>query len=284
MPDLWKWIGSAIICASALILLWIGRSSRHSRVETAIPEHYTRASRGGNHPCRCKLCRDQGGHEVSKMTRCFWWAASLATLSIAFPVGGVQAQDKSITIVLSEEPDIVDPCEASRSNVGRIVKQNITETFTEIDPKDGSITPRLAESWEQVDPSTWRFKLKQGVKFHDGTDFNAQNAAYSIKRTLNEKIDCEIRLKFFGGVKLTPKAIDDHTLEIKTSEPSPILPTMLGTMTVVSPNTPMDERTREPIGTGPYKFVSWTPGQAVVLERFDGYWGGKPEVEKATYV
>jgi peptide/nickel transport system substrate-binding protein len=221
---------------------------------------------------------------VAEATRGFWRAVSLAALFAACSVAAVHAQDKSITIVLSEEPDIIDPCEASRSNVGRIVKQNIAETFTEIDPKDGSITPRLAESWEQVDPSTWRFKLKQGVKFHDGTDFNAENAAYSIKRTLNEKIDCEIRLKFFGGVKLTPKAIDDYTLEIKTSEPSPILPTMLGTMTVVSPNTPMDERTREPIGTGPYKFVSWTPGQAVVLERFEEYWGDKPEAEKATYV
>ena len=69
-----------------------------------------------------------------------------------------------------------------------------------------------------------------------------------------------------------------------TAEPAPILPTMLGTMTVVSPNTVMDERTREPVGTGPYKFVNWTPGESVVLEQFDGYWGEKPDVEKATYV
>ena len=65
-------------------------------------------------------------------------------------------------IVLSEEPDMVDPCEASRSNVGRIVKQNVTETLTEIDPDDGSITPRLATEWQQVDASTWRFKLQGG--------------------------------------------------------------------------------------------------------------------------
>ena len=122
------------------------------------------------------------------------------------------------------------------------------------------------------------------MKFHDGTDFNAESAVYSINRTLNEKIDCEIRLKFFGGMKVTPKAVDTHTLDVTTAEPAPILPTMLGTMTVVSPNTVMDERTREPVGTGPYKFVSWTPGESVVLERFDGYWGEKPDVEKATYV
>ena len=221
---------------------------------------------------------------MAEVTRGFGRAVALAATFVALTLGSAQAQDKSITIVLSEEPDIVDPCEASRSNVGRIVKQNVTETFTEIDPDDGSITPRLAESWEQVDPNTWRFELKQGVKFHDGEDFNAENAVYSIERTLNEKIDCEIRLKFFGGMEVTPKAVGSHTLEITTAEPAPILPTMLGTMTVVSPNTVMDERTRDPVGTGPYRFVSWTPGQNVVLERFDDYWGEAPEVEKATYV
>ena len=66
---------------------------------------------------------------------------------------------------------------------GRIVKQNVAETLTEIDPKDGSVRPRLATSWEQVDEKTWRFKLKEGVKFHDGTPFDAQAAATSINRT-----------------------------------------------------------------------------------------------------
>ena len=88
---------------------------------------------------------------MAEATRGFWRAVSLAAMSIAVTVGSAQAQDKNVTIVLSEEPDIIDPCEASRSNIGRIVKQNITETLTEIDPDDGSITPRLATSWEQVD-------------------------------------------------------------------------------------------------------------------------------------
>ena len=65
--------------------------------------------------------------------------------------------------------------------------------------------PRLATSWEQVDEKTWRFKLKEGVKFHDGTPFDAQAAAASINRTLNPKLDCEIRIKFFGSTKLTPR-------------------------------------------------------------------------------
>jgi peptide/nickel transport system substrate-binding protein len=217
-------------------------------------------------------------------------ALRLASLPVAMGLTawltgqGLAAEDGAITIVLSEEPDIIDPCEASRSNVGRIVKQNITETLTEIDPDDGSITPRLATEWEQVDDLTWRFNLREGVTFHDGEPFNAESAKTAIERTLDDRIDCEIRIKFFGGMEVTPVPVDEYTLDIKTAEPAPILPTMMGTMTITSPNTVMGERTRDPIGTGPYRFVSWEPGTSVVLERFGDYWGDAPEVEKVTYV
>ncbi|HET6520012.1 MAG TPA: ABC transporter substrate-binding protein, partial [Geminicoccaceae bacterium] len=217
-------------------------------------------------------------------------AAGEAALPLALALaaligaGAASAQERGVTVVLPEEPDIIDPCEASRSTVGRVVKQNVTETLTEIDPRDGSITPRLATSWEQVDGDTWRFRLREGVKFHDGEDFDAEAAAHAIKRTLNENMDCEIRIKFFGGVKVTPEVVDAHTLDVTTDPPQPILPTVMGTMTIVSPNTPMDERTRDPIGTGPYRFANWEGGQRIVLERFEDYWGERPEVETATYL
>lgn len=220
--------------------------------------------------------------------------ASRTVLTLALPcvalaafatTGSAAAQESGeITVVLSEEPDIIDPCEASRSNVGRVVKQNISETLVEIDPDDGSITPRLATGWEQLDDLTWRFELREGVSFHDGEPFNAETLAYSINRTLDESIDCEIRLKFFGGMEVTPEPVGEYTIDIKTAEPAPILPTVMGTMTVVSPNTPMGERTRDPIGTGPYKLESWTPGQNIVLARNEDYWGDEPPVERATYV
>ncbi len=190
----------------------------------------------------------------------------------------------AVTIVLSEELDLVDPCQASRSNIGRVVKQNISETLTEIDPKDGSITPRLATDWQQVDDLTWRFTLREGVTFHDGAAFNAEAAVYAINRTMDETLDCEVRTKFFGNIALDAKAVDDLMLEIKTDSPVPILPTMMGTFTIVSPNTVMGEHTRDPIGTGPYMFESWSPGENIVTVRNPDYWGDQPEVEKATYV
>ena len=211
------------------------------------------------------------------------WALVVALVTLA-PATGVAAEEGEVVIVLSEEPDIIDPCEASRSNVGRIVKQNVTETLTEIDPDDGSITPRLATEWQQVDDTTWRFRLREGVSFHDGEPFNAETAKTAIERTLDERIDCEIRIKFFGGMEVTPVVVDEHTLDIKTKEPAPILPTMMGTMTITSPNTVDGRAHARPVGTGPYRFVSWTPGSSVVLERFADYWGAQPEVAKVTYV
>jgi peptide/nickel transport system substrate-binding protein len=212
--------------------------------------------------------------------------AALPPLLVATALAGgtASAQERAITIVLPEEPDIVDPCHASRSNIGRIVKQNVAETLTEIDPSDGSVRPRLATSWEQVDEATWRFKLREGVKFHDGTPLDARAVATSIERTLNPQLDCEIRIKFFGATKVTPEAVDATTLELRTEGASPIMPTMMGTMTVVAPGTAPDKLTREPVGTGPYAFTGWRPGQEVVLTRFDGYWGGQPQVERATYI
>lgn len=194
------------------------------------------------------------------------------------------AADTAITVVLSEEPARLDPCTSTLSTIGRVNKQNINETLTEINAKDGSVLPRLATAWKQMDDLTWRFELRPGVKFHDGTDFNAAAAAYSIDRTLDESIDCDTRIKFFGGMKLTATAVDDHTLEVKSEQPIPIMPVLLGTLTIMSTKTPMGEITREPVGTGPYRLASWTPGTNIVLERFDGYWGDKPPVSKVTYV
>lgn len=207
--------------------------------------------------------------------------AGLFAASMTTPV---MAQDRTVTVVLSEEPDIIDPCESSRSNVGRIVKQNIAETLIEIDPTDGKLSPRLATSWQQIDELTWQFKLREGVKFHDGAVLDSAAVVTSIKRTLDPSQDCEIRLKMFGNVKLDAIAVDSHTLHVKTETAQPILPTLMGTMTITSPNTQAAKGTRNPVGTGPYRFIRWNPGQDIVIERFDGYWGDKPQADGARYL
>ena len=227
---------------------------------------------------------------------------SVATLSIATAVavlamipGQAQAQDnRNVTIVLPDEPMGLDPCNSDTSTLGRINRQNIVETLTEIDPQDGSIKPRLATSWQKINDTTWRFKLREGVTFHDGAPFNAETAVASIMRTLatdsivkgdvKTGLDCSTRTIFFKALKLTPKAIDATTLEVVADQPVPILPTQMGIVMLASPKSPMDKLTLAPVGTGPYVFDHWTAGQEVVLKRNEKYWGAKPQVEQARYV
>src|ERR1700754_4347054 len=92
------------------------------------------------------------------------------------------AQEKVLTIVLPDAIDNLDPCRMARNDVGRIIKQNVIETLSAINPADGKLVPRLATSWEEKDQDTWRFHLRENVKFHDGSDFNADAVVKAVAR------------------------------------------------------------------------------------------------------
>lgn len=209
----------------------------------------------------------------------------LLSSALAFlPFAPAFAQDaKGVTIVLGEDVDLMEPCMATRSNIGRIIMENVSETLTQYDVKSGKgVLPRLAESWEDEGNGTWRFHLRKGVTFSDGSTFDAADVKYSFERALSDKLTCETP-RYFGDTKLSFNVVDDTTIDVTASPAQPILPLLLSLVTIVPSETPM-EFVREPVGTGPYKLGSWTPGQSVVLERRDDYWGAKPAVEKATYV
>lgn len=208
--------------------------------------------------------------------------ATLFVSSASFIVPAL-GQD-AVTIVVPDSIDNLDPCRTARNDVGRIIKQNVVETLTQLNPADGKVIPRLATKWEQKGEDTWRFHLRENVKFHDGSDFNADAFAKAVARTLNPKLDCTVQQKFFGGVTVEVTAVDDHTVDIKTSPNQPILPVLLSTLAISSPATPDDEATNEPIGTGPFKLKAWQPGQSVELDGFADYWGEKPVVKSARYL
>lgn len=190
----------------------------------------------------------------------------------------------TITIVLQDEPQSIDPQMTSTSDVGKPLLQNVVETLTELNAETGEIMPRLATSWKKVDANTWQFSLREGVKFHDGEDFNANVAVFNFKRLYSDKKKAHIRDKYLGYLKMEATALDSHTIQIKTDKPEPILSTLMTMMTMCSPNTPPDKWTQHPVGTGAYKFIKYVPGMELVTERFDGYWGEKPQVKKVTYV
>ncbi len=167
-----------------------------------------------------------------------------------------------------------DPPE--RANVGMYpLNTNIFESLVRLTP-DYQIEPMLAESWEFVEPNTFRFRLRQGVAFHDGTPFTAEAVRWSMSR---------IALAGGGSIGVdenSTKVIDDFTVEITPSRPNRQLVQQLNhpVNSIVAPNSePAEVR----IGTGPFKEVEYAKEDRYVVEGYDGYWGDKPKVSRITF-
>ena len=151
--------------------------------------------------------------------------------------------------------------------------------------KLADIRPGLAESWSQSksDPTKWTFNLRKGVKFHDGSDFNAAAAIWNLERFYNTKSaqfeaqGSAITRARNPNVK-TWRKIDDYTLEITTDRPLSYFPHLLVYMLYASPTQftkvggTWAKYAKAPAGTGPFKLIDFKPRISVTLERFDGYW------------
>lgn len=194
----------------------------------------------------------------------------------------VLAQTDSVTVVVTDEPKSLDPCDTDLSNNARVLRNNVTETLVNLDPADGTVQPSLATQWRQVDDLSWEFKLREGVTFHDGAPFNAEAVVAALTRATNADLACEVGLATLQGNTFTAEAVDDTTLVIRTGVVEPILPNKLSALDIGSPATPADGKTREPIGTGPYQLTAWNAGQSVQLSAYPGYWGDKPAITDAT--
>ena len=156
----------------------------------------------------------------------------------------------------------------------------------------GKPVPRLALSWQSSpDFQEWTFKLRPGVKFHDGTGFNAEAVKFSLDRMLKiKKATLGYYLKF--GMPDGVQVIDDLTVKIRLNKPFPFFPVDLtaGSYDIISPTYVKQHLTAEdPLaenwmathacGSGPYELVEWIPEQRAVFRQFKGYWGKPPKVD-----
>jgi peptide/nickel transport system substrate-binding protein len=206
--------------------------------------------------------------------------------------GTSSSSGTEVTIALPEEPRTLASWNAY-SNDGHPILRNVGEALLNRDPVSNDLVPELALSWTQVDPTNWQFTLREGVKFQDGSDFNAQSAADALNYVLDPENAFPMRT--FLGPNVELSAVDEYTLNVKTEAPDPILPTRLYFVTIPSAKQIKDDPKAyetHPIGTGPYTFVSWDRGQNIVLEANPDWWGkkdtkdahGTQTVTKATYV
>ncbi|MEU6026914.1 ABC transporter substrate-binding protein [Streptomyces tauricus] len=195
-----------------------------------------------------------------------------------------QADGRTLRVVLTQEPPTLEPCEASLTSTGVVVRSNITEPLVERDPDSGELHPLLATGWKQTGPRTWTFDTRDGVTFQNGEPFTAKDAAFSIDRAVNSDLACNVEGYVFGDDDLKVRAVGDNRLTVTTPEPDPILPLRLSFVEIVPRSTSTEAKVRVPIGTGPYAVRSWQAGTAISLSRYDDYWGKAPTFPRARYV
>ncbi|GGV58708.1 peptide ABC transporter substrate-binding protein [Streptomyces longisporoflavus] len=191
---------------------------------------------------------------------------------------------RTLRVVLTQEPPTLEPCEASLTSTGVVVRSNITEPLVERDPVSGDLDPLLATGWKQTTPRTWTFDTRGGVTFQNGEPFTAEDAAFSIERAVNSDLACNVEGYVFGDDDLKVKTSGDNRLTVTTAEPDPILPLRLSFVEIVPRTTDTKAKVRIPIGTGPYAVRDWQPGAAISLNRYDDYWGKAPDFPRARYV
>src|SRR6266571_4166841 len=157
-------------------------------------------------------------------------------------------------------------------------------------PPELKIVPELAKSWDVLDDGrTYVFHLEEGVKFHDGTDFDAQAAKWNIDRILDPEVHSWVRTYYEDITQV--EAVDTYTLRIRLKEPSGALPIALGGyyqgILRASPKafeTYDKDWLYHPVGTGPFKFKEWIPGKHVILEKNPQYFKpGLPYLDTLEY-
>lgn len=201
---------------------------------------------------------------------------------LAAVAGPALAAKDTITIGMVLEPPVLDPTGNSAAAVDEITYQNLFEGLTRFAP-DGTIQPGLASSW-QVDASgkVYDFKLRTGVKFHDGAEFDASDVVFSLDRA-RAADSTNPQKALFEGIDTVEAVAPDHArVTLKAPDGNFAWKMAWGDAAMLDPASAATEGTA-PVGTGPFRFGDWVQGDHVRLDAFDGYWGDKPALTSATF-
>jgi peptide/nickel transport system substrate-binding protein len=207
-------------------------------------------------------------------------AAALAGLgpASAKAQGG---RKSALTIALPSNPETVDPHQFRSVLTGSILT-NVCETLVVRDARTMELKPLLATSWRNVNPTTWEFKLRQGVKFHNGEPFDGASVKFSIERIIGSKLNTLGKVLWPPSIGQDVQIVDPFTVRITTKVPDPILPNRVAaeSVSMVPPKAMAEYREKflgdRPIGSGPYRFVEYVVGDRLVVEANPDYWGPKP--------
>jgi peptide/nickel transport system substrate-binding protein len=215
-----------------------------------------------------------------------WRTLAVLAVTLLVPLAAFAAPAGKVVLAQGVDPttlDMANQSETPASNVGR----HIFDTLFERD-QNMKVVPALAtEMPKLVAPTTWEVKLRKGVKFHNGEDFTAESAKFSLERLAGGQ--GKLRgATFFAPIDRV-EIVDPHTIRAHTKKP---WPTFTVVMTFVQggmyPPTAYKDKdttfiTRNPIGTGPYKFVRWSRDEEIVLEANDNYFRGAPKIKTIVF-
>jgi len=207
-----------------------------------------------------------------------------AVLSTLLGFAGA-ATGQELRIGLAAEPTAMDPHYHNLSPNNSLLS-HIFQSLVGQDERQ-RLEPELAESWKAINDTTWEFKLRKNVRFHDGAPFTADDVIFSFERAPNVEGSPSSFGIYAKGKTFTK--VDDHTVHIKTAAPYPLMPNDVSQVFIVSrkhgqgAKTPDYNSGKAAIGTGPYKFVEYTPGNRIVMQRNEQYWGQKPVWQRVIF-
>src|SRR5205809_4389332 len=198
-----------------------------------------------------------------------------ALVALVAPVAGWAAPEGKVVIAQGVDPSSLDTMNQQETPAS-VVAEHIYNKLVERDMSLKIVPVLAAELPKLISPQVWEVKLRKGVKFHNGEDFNAESVKFSLERTKDAKMRASSNFRPIDRVEI----VDPYTVRVHTSKPWPIF--------VVAMNHPQAamyppkayagkesaEISKNPIGTGPYKFVRWSKDEEIVLEANPSYWRG----------
>ena len=210
------------------------------------------------------------------------WSSIVAAAVLALASSTALAARTDIVVGVVLEPPHLDPTGGAAAAIDEVVYANVFEGLTRID-ENGQPQPGLAESWTaSEDGKEYTFKLRSGVKFHDGTDFTADDVKFSLDRARAEN-STNAQKKLFQQIA-DVTVVDPTTVKVTLANPQGlfIYNMGLGDAVIVAPES-ADGNKEKPVGTGPFKFDSWAKGSAIKLVKADGYWGNPVFLDKVEF-